>query len=73
MPDEISQLIEDAVKEVTDAYRAGMNVKPLSYSPPVERVCMSCHEKHFGRTRYCSRCRSELDAGCPDIVRDYRP
>lgn len=37
--------------------------KPVSYSPPVEKVCGYCGVKHTGPFNACDSCKSAADRG----------
>lgn len=39
--------------------RAAADMKPITYRPPVDKVCPCCGKKHFGQF---SMCRSDQDA-----------
>ena len=38
-------------------------IKPFSYRPPVEAICLACGAKHTGPFTCCSSCKEALDRG----------
>jgi hypothetical protein len=50
-------------REVIDA-RGFIEIrKPVTYQPPLDRICPACGVKHAGFFQHCSQCQNAMNRG----------